>query len=245
MSAPKQLSKAPIVEAVIDLVVSPPSDFDVNLLLEFGNKTADSYSKAKEVHRNTFQIVTGPSASSTLEDKIAGYVFHSKDGLYVAQLRPEEFIFSRLKPYSSWDEFSAEARKIWGYYTAIVTPISSVKRIAIRYINQLTLPLPAQFEDYLTASPHVPAEMPQTVSGFFSQVALEDFPNKTTTMVVQFTQPLTDPSSFTMILDISSFKQGDFELDENKIWGILQVLREAKNRAFFSSITDRARNLYE
>jgi uncharacterized protein (TIGR04255 family) len=243
MIAPKHLNKAPIVEAVIDLAVNPPAGFDVKRLFELKNKMADSYSKMTEVHRNTLQI-SPPQLAPSPSDEIIGYLFTSNDGFYVAQVRSDEFIFSRLKPYSSWEDFSAEARRIWGYYIETVKP-QFVKRVALRYINQIRLPLPVNFEDYFSNPPRVPEGLPTVVSNFFNQIIIEDIQNRASTMVVQFTQPLTDTAFLNAILDIASYRQGDFEVDSDEIWAILEVLRNAKNRAFFSSITEQALKLFE
>jgi uncharacterized protein (TIGR04255 family) len=246
MLEPRHLKNAPIVEAVIDLAISPPPGFELQKLLELKKTLGDSYPNATEIYQSTIQFAVGqPVPMPDAKGVHIGYRFISKDGLYIAQLRADEFVFSRLKPYPSWEEFSAEARKVWNHYTAIISSISSIKRIALRFINQLKLPLPASFEDYLTVPPRIPEGLPKSASGFFSQLIIEDTQNKITSALVQFLQPLTDPSSFIVIIDISSFRQGDFELDESKIWAIFEKLRETKNRVFFSSITERTVKLYE
>jgi uncharacterized protein (TIGR04255 family) len=246
MLEPRHLKNAPIVEAVIEFIISPPPGFDIKKLLELKKHLGVDYPNESEIQHNMIQINVGqPMPATNTKGVHVGYRFNSKDGFYVAQLLPQQFIFSRLKPYISWEDFSAEARKIWNLYTTVVCPISSVKRIALRFINQLKLALPAQFEDYLTVPPQIPAGLPQQASSFFSQIVIEDAPNKISTSLVQVTQPLTDPSQLTVIVDITSFRQGDFEMDENKIWAILQTLRDTKNRVFFSSITEKTLKLYE
>ena len=240
MAEPKHLNNAPIVEAIIELVTSPPAGFELKKLLELKQKLGSSYPVVNEIQENTFQFQAGQPVDAQTSTRVhVGYRFNSENGLYVAQLRPNHFVFSRLKPYETWEQFSAEALKIWRLYAAVVSPILSVNRVAVRFINALNLPLPANFEDYLTAPPRIPAGLPQQASAFFSQIVIEDAPNKITTALIQVTQPLTDPALLTVIIDINSFRQGDFGVDEGKIWGILQTLRDTKNRVFFSAITEK------
>lgn len=246
MLEPKHLNNAPIVEAVIDLAISPPPGFELKRLLEFKQRLGDSYPNVSDIYQSTIQFAIGqPAPTPGAKGAHIGYRFTSKDGFYIAQLRADEFVFSRLKPYTSWEEFSVEALKVWNHYTAIVSPISSIKRIALRFINQLILPLPATVEDFLTVPPRIPEGLPQSVTGFFSQLTIEDTHNKITSALVQYLQPVTDTSSFMIIIDITSLRQGDFELDDSKIWAIFEKLRETKNRVFFSTVTAKTIERYE
>jgi uncharacterized protein (TIGR04255 family) len=246
MSEPKHLKNAPIVEAIIEFVVSPPAGFELEKILELKQKLGSSYPVVNDIQENTIQFQVGQPVDAQSSKRVhVGYRFNSEDGLHVAQLRPNQFLFSRLKPYDTWEQFSAEALKIWRLYASIVSPILSVNRVAVRFINQLNLPLPANFEDYLTVPPRIPAGLPQQASGFFSQIVIEDAQNKISTALIQVTQPLTDPAFLTVIIDINSFRQGDFGVDEGKIWSILQTLRDTKNRVFFSAITEKTSKIYE
>ena len=47
--------------------------------------------------------------------QVDGYVFTSADGKQVVQYRLDGFTFSRLRPYTRWEEVFAEAQKVMGH----------------------------------------------------------------------------------------------------------------------------------
>jgi hypothetical protein len=53
------------------------------------------------------------------------------------------------------------------------------------------------------------------------------------------------PGSAPVILDVDAFTGVDINPTDQKLWTILERLRELKNRSFFGTITERAAELYE
>ena len=47
-----------------------------------------------------------------------------------------------------------------------------------------------------------------------------------------------------IILDIDVFRTGSFPIVAEKLWPAFDQLREAKNRLFFRSLTDKAKDLF-
>jgi uncharacterized protein (TIGR04255 family) len=243
--APKHLSRAPAVEAALVLDVGPPPGFDFRLLSGLQQKFGETYPNITDVHlmSSFVQLVPGQPTANASGVQI-GYRFSSKDGLHLAQVRPDGLLFSRLHPYTSWDEFKKEAQRIWEPFRDLVSP-RSVKRLGLRFINRLSFPKPFDYNDYLRAPPVVPEGLPQFISGFLTQVMIEDPDNKVSSVLIQVSQPSIDPAFGVVILDISSFKQGDFDLDEGKMWSMFDLLRDTKNRIFFNSITEKTLRMIE
>jgi len=84
---------------------------------------------------------------------IQGVQFISPDGKKVVQFRLDGFSFHKLKPYQSWELLKEEAMQIWKYYLECAKPLN-VKRAALRYVNQIDIPLPFKnLEEYILTVP--------------------------------------------------------------------------------------------
>src|SRR5207237_10376483 len=79
-----------------------------------------------------------------------------------------------LKPYTRWEQVFGEAKRLWKIYRS-AAGAEEVSRIALRYINRISLPLPiTDFATYLTAPPAIPPGAPQVITSFlFRAVLLE------------------------------------------------------------------------
>ncbi|MCH7551913.1 DNA topoisomerase 4 subunit A [Patescibacteria group bacterium] len=84
----------------------------------------------------------GKSVNSSFEDiGCIGLKLHSNDNLHIVQFNKGAFIFSRLKPYANWEQFSQEALRLWAIYCELLKP-SEVRRIGLRFINRISIKQP-------------------------------------------------------------------------------------------------------
>ncbi|MBX9678661.1 MAG: TIGR04255 family protein, partial [Gemmataceae bacterium] len=117
-----------------------------------------------------FELGDQVTASATSQE--IGYRFVSADGLQLFQARKDGFTHNRLAPYLGWEPFRTEARRLWSVYREVAKPVS-VKRVAVRYINRIDIPLPGpELKEYLRTSPEVSPALPQGMASFFMQVTL-------------------------------------------------------------------------
>ena len=248
MATYRHLANAPITEAIIDLRVRLPSGFQVTELSSLGKMVQDRYPHGEERRLITggFQIEAGKPVIQPPEDKgIDGYVLRSADNKKVAQFSTGGFTFSRLKPYTHWEDILAEAKDLWQLYVAKASP-ELVTRIAVRYINQLNIPLPINdFTRYLTAPPNIPDTIPQAVSHFLTRVVVHDAELDTMANITQALQKSSSPDYVTIILDIDVYKQKELGFDESDIWLTFGQFHDLKNRIFFDSITEETARLFE
>ena len=248
MATYRHLANAPITEAVIDFRVRLPSEFQVKELSSIRETIHDQYPDSKERRLITggFGMEAGKPVVKPPEDRgIDGYVLSSADNRKVAQFSKEGFTFSRLNPYTHWDDILAEAKNLWELYVAKASP-ELVTRIAVRYINQLNIPLPIDdFARYLTAPPNIPDTIPQVVSHFLTRVVVHDVEIGTTANITQALQKSLRPGCVTIILDIDAYKQKKLGFDDSDIWLTFRQLRDLKNHIFFGSITEETARLYE
>lgn len=172
-----------------------------------------------------------------------GAALVSADGLQIFQIRPDGFSHNRLAPYQDWKTFSAEARRLWGVYKTAVNP-EFVELIGLNYINQITIPGGVEISDYLRAYIHVPPELPQMleVHNFQLQMGAPDS-NAKIGIVVSFGNTGTD-NTIPVTLNVQGFmflNKPAADLSEDELWATFDQLRETKNLAFESCISDIVR----
>lgn len=247
MAKQRHLDNAPIVEAIIDFRVRLAPTFDLTGFISPGQTLHPEYPKMEEKREFATGIQLANNRVQPLfEDKgLMGYFFRSEDGKNVVQFRKDGFTFSRLKPYTEWETVCAEAKRLWELYRAKASP-ELVTRIAVRYINRLTIPLPiSDFADYLTAPPMIPETLPQDVNQFMTRVLVRDVITDIQANIVQALDKGAKSDEVAIILDIDVYKQQESGLDESKIWPTFEQLRELKDRIFFDSISERTARLFE
>jgi len=249
MAEVRHLNNAPITEAIIDFRVKLPSEFKVEAFLELKKTIGDRFPKVEErkLFSSQLRIKKGkPQPPSAEYHGVQGYFFRPEDDKKVVQFRIDGFTFSRLKPYTYWEEMLEEARELWGMYCEIAQP-EAVTRLATRYINHINIPLPIDdLSDYFTASPKIPDNAQGVISGFLSKVVVYDQELDVATNIVQALEKSTKPDKYiTVVLDIDSFKTGDFNVSNGEIWETFANLHNIKNQMFFSSITDETARLFE
>jgi uncharacterized protein (TIGR04255 family) len=248
MSAYRRYTNAPITEALVDLRVQYDQGVSLEQLKAFGAEI-----KAQYPHENTRDFLQGefrlegPQAQATRTT--VGYIFHSGDRSQAVQVRLDGFTFSRFPKYKDWSHLIGEAKRLWGIFCKMLQP-RTVVRIAVRYINQINLPLNKEgkglrFEDYLATFPEMrgfPEDL--ILEGFFLRLVV---PQTDLSAKIILNEALMLPQGDTIgiILDIDLFRE-NLSLDANsqEIWAILDTFRERKNRFFEASITDTTRELF-
>ena len=246
MATPKHLRKAPIKEALIDVRIEPITAVPADTFRALTTVLADGYPVAKDLGaaHATIQIQGGTRVITEVEQLgIQGVRLDSADGKTVVQFRADGFTLNRLKPYQDWRTLWEEAKRLWPVYVAHLHP-ATVTRLALRYINELQLPLEPEedFDLYLTAPPNVPTNLPQQLSEFAIRVHLHG-PSNLHALVTQRFKSVERPVK--VLLDIDAYRVGQFSVDADTIEPVFAQLHDFKNSIFFSYITERTVRLYE
>jgi uncharacterized protein (TIGR04255 family) len=240
------LTKAPIVEAVLDIRVKVGEGVRVDAFDAFYKQVSEQYPDKKERHKweGKLEFKKGVSPISSSAEEIDGYIFHSADRKQIVQARMDGFTFSRLKPYETWESFRDEAHRLWQIYKDIASP--EITRVALRYINKLEIPFPIKdFNEYLMAAPVVPDGLPQGVSSFLTRVVIHEPDINASAIITQAMEQIVNPEILPLILDIDAFRQTTNGIQEEDAWNLLEQLRHLKNRIFFKSITQKAKELFQ
>ncbi len=246
MAEERYLPNAPIKEGLIDIHVRKRADFNVQALAGAVPRLEPEYYKKGAILEQELRVELSTDASSTITRSAEiGLRFHSHDEKYVALFRLQGFTLSRLAPYERWDNLAAEAQRVWSIYLECAAP-ERVTRVATRFINNLQLPMqPGEcFENYLTASPQIPAALSQALSAFLQRVVIYNSEFNANATVTQILQPGATTDRVPVILDIDAYRQAEFDPHGPEMWDCLTQLRKFKNKAFFESLTEQAIKLY-
>jgi uncharacterized protein (TIGR04255 family) len=233
----KTLSKAPINEALIATRLNPTAQASLSKIEEAFPSLPDDYQTKREpMTLSQTQVNLGPDAPKTLniEQKQLGWRFGTKSGKYAVQARTDWFIFSRLRPYTTWGEFAREAERIWGVFRDSYRP-SSIQAVSVRFINELVLNKGETVEKYLKFYINVPEGVPQAFMNYFARIELHYSPDTTVTIQSGLLPPLPDKAR--LLLDIEVTKTIT-PTDNNELWAAINTLQEPKNQIFFGCITE-------
>jgi uncharacterized protein (TIGR04255 family) len=235
--------KSPITEAVIDIRLQIHPGRTPESLLPISELIAEKYSERQELQKLLGKFTLG--ATPTQEQTLLGYSYKSNDSKYVLQTRIDGFTFSRLQPYEHWEPFREEAYRLWSIYRKLAAPVLCI-RAAVRYINRIDLPLPADLSLYFRTFPEISDEMSQVMSGYLMQLLIPQSDFGGMLSLIQATVPASKPDISSITLDIDLFKENpaDFATDE-QIWNFLDSLRAKRDHIFESCITDLTRSLFD
>lgn len=241
MARIRHLRNAPIKEAIVDFRFSLPASFQPDRLREARERLAKDYPQMFE-HKGMatqFEFQGGvPKEPRTHDLGFQEILLRTEDQKNVAQFRVNGFTFNRLQPYTRWEKILPEALRLWAIYVDLAGP-QKVTRVALRYINHMTLPRPeVELDDYMTTAPKLPPSVPQILSSFTSRVVMQHPEPPMTANVVQALEVGVQTPAPTLLFDIDVYRTGDFEVNAVAMEQLLGELRHYKNAIFFESLTE-------
>jgi uncharacterized protein (TIGR04255 family) len=245
MARPRaHLAHAPIAEAVIDFRVLRREGVVVN---QFGDLTrfiGPQYSQTSLMQslEARFGIDRGKPVSPTQVQSAIGWLYQKAGA--VAQFRTDGFTFSKLEPYTTWEDVFGEAYRLWKIYLEIARPLET-KRLAVRYINRLRVPGPADLRDYLEAPPVLPPPIPSAMREFLTRVLVLDSVRNASAILIQALEASLDPATIQLLLDIDAFREVALLPEDSSLPEIFEQLRGLKNDIFFASVTEQTVRMYE
>lgn len=238
--------KAPIVEAILDIQVEQVPAMDLEKIGTFYDYVKERYS-IKELRQKGAAGIRISQQGLNIDEQTVqpiGYLYRSPDGKSAVQARTDGYTFNKFKPYEDWTAFSTEARKLWGYYLETAKP-NRLKRLALRYINRIEIPLPIRdFKDYLLTVPEIAPTLPQALAHFIMRLVVPNPEIEATAVInVVMDQPV-EAQRLPVIFDTDVYKLTNIEATNEEIWDDFDRLRIFKNEIFFNSITDKTKELF-
>lgn len=244
-------TKAPIVEAVIDLRVTlaePATCLaEVQALAERLNARFPQKHPV-DVLSLAAQTKDGHLSVDHTGQERVGWKLIGANNDRMLLLGKDGFTYSHLPPYTNWETFEADARPLWSDYVGACHPVV-VNRIGVRYINRLKLP-PGEINlsDYLTFFPSVPDAV-GSVAGIVLriQVAEPNLPGNARTVITLVSESGSRGAADwqPMVLDFDISADVEMLPNEDGIWLILERMRNRKNELFEACLTDPMKELIQ
>jgi uncharacterized protein (TIGR04255 family) len=236
------LKNPPIVEAIVDIRVAPPISLEQEQILLVKQKIGGQYQSIEAL--NVVDIALVGMQMEKPRTTVRGYLIKSIDQVNIAQFRVDGFAFSRLSPYTTWEELNRNAKQMWALYEDTFSP-KQIVRIAVRYVNQMRFPVTIQeASQYLKISPSLPEDMRMKTKSFLTRTFIEDIDKQISASITQTLDENPNKIETIASLDIDTFSHRKFTPENQEIWTTFDELRVMKNKIFFESITTEAQNLF-
>ena len=234
---------APIDEAVIDFRVLRRNDIMADRFVGLVGRIGPDYNRSSEMRsiHARFGVEGGRPVEPTQLQAVVGWMYQAPTA--IAQFRVDGFTFSKLRPYTTWDEVFGEALRLWKIYVEIAEPLET-SRVAVRYVNRLRFQAPADLGKYLEAPPVLPAPIPQRIREFLIRAVVDDPERDLSAILIEALESSLDPDTVQILLDIDAFKQAALAPGDPSIRETFEQLRALKNQIFFASITERTVEMY-
>jgi uncharacterized protein (TIGR04255 family) len=226
-------NRAPVIEASFEFGIDKMPVDVLPALEAVGRELVSTYPRKQYISSDRRISDEPPS-----EGELLGFAFVSEDGKQVVLSRRDGFSFHRLAPYDRWESFLDEARRTWEVYSPQVVPNGAVRRFAVRYINEFTLPFGEPLHHFFNVYPMTPNPEELFTDLFLRvQTQIEAPPGRLTTILAPVRRTQSDTQThYHIILD----NQLAFDINtSDSAWKVADQVRLIKNNAFDSQITER------
>lgn len=239
----KHLSHAPIAEAIIDFRVPRLEQVTADAFSKLDASIGEQYAKKSPIRlfQGYFGVDNGRLVDPSQSQIDLGWRYQTEHE--VAQFRVDGFTFSKIEPYTTWEEVFSEALRLWEVYLRVAKP-AQVSRLAVRYINRMQLTGVADIGRYLEAPPTLPPPIPQLLREFLTRVYVDDNGTGASAVIVQALEKSIDPNMFSILLDIDAFREVPLPPDDPSLQEIFERLRKLKNEIFYASVTEKTVEIY-
>lgn len=242
MTNQRQLTHPPLKEALIDIQLAEP--LPVEFVEGLEKEMIEGLNRKQNIRAGTFELKMGePQEVVKRGEELHGWRYESADGSRVAQIKRNGITYSILRDYKDWPEIRDATRRVWEFYLGRVGRPATVARVAARYINVLEFPPSVELNDYLTAAPQIPKELPQTLENFLQRVVIP-YQGNIHAIITQALEATSQPGT-RVILDIDVFAQQlTVQGESPDLWNLVDTFRNIKNTIFFNSVTEAALEAY-
>ena len=244
-----KLKNPPIVEAVVDIDCDLPAGLDLAALEEPARKLfREHYPKPRQqfLHEHRFEMRGTEAPMVAAKRGLQALQFATEDERQLVQVRAQGFSFNRLAPYSSLDYYLSEIQRTWRLFAQLTNPIQ-MRRVALRYINRILLPLVGgkiRLEEFLAISPRLPDEKNLEFVSFLRQHAAIEKSTGHELTIVLTTQP-AEAEHLPLIFDITAAHAMATEPENwEAVLKQLTSLRSLKNRVFKNTLTEECLKLF-
>lgn len=240
--------RRPVKEALLDIRASLPIETTLEILESFHEKISKRFPEKQQ----RFSWSSGVQFKPGSEPEVItpsggpdGFLFRSPLEGKVVQARRDGFTFNKLRPYKSWEAFLLEAKELWRFYVDIAKP-NSVSRLALRYINQIEIPLPVRdLKKYVLTAPQIAPGIPAAIASFLMQLVISNAEINAFANITETIESISEDREYVpFILDIDVYRNIVLEPGSPQIWEKMEELRQFKNLIFAKSTTNKCKELF-
>lgn len=242
----KQYNKPPIDEAVVEFLFDPTREWDATVPGRLQAALANAYpgqprtqmlfSLAPQVLGTAPRIPFAPGVVSRT-------LLPSADGKRLIGISANLLTVHELEPYGGWDEFSGRVAEALHVYWNVHVP-RGVRRIRVRYVNRIVIPVAAvDLDDYFTSAPRLPGGG-GPLQNFITRVEQPYDDGSVAVMTFAPTRKGTTSQSCAFVLDLDLLRSFGDPTDVQTTLAALETLRGRERDAFEAMITDRTRQLF-
>lgn len=235
-----RLTKSPLVEAVLHIQGHPTNEIVPADLRASLDQELTGYTFANELLECTNEITFGKGGPQNTQTKTdwKGLRYQSADKKQVILFNKDGLVFSRLKPYLSWETFVGQGLAAWQVFKRLAQP-DLVRRIGLRMINRIPVPVPEfQIEDYLETAPRTPKGFDFPYQNFMHHetLAVPDTPFRVNVVKAIMPAAKGEPGP-AIIIDIDTFVTPNEMVEDGGLSDLLVDMRWIKNKIFFGTVT--------
>jgi len=240
------LSKAPVLEATIEIRVATANPVDISAFDAAVRELKVELPVQQQIQYLSSTLAFGPDGKTEHQTSAtsAGVRLDSRDQVRAIQMRPDLIAVSRVREYSRWSDLLDLTERAWKLYAEAVEP-TAVTRLGVRYINRILLTGAGDLDQVLTAAPRIPPNLPQSIAAFNSRIVV---PMQDCGVLISQASEMTAASDGSvqpaLMLDIDAFTE-NAPVNWGAIARKLEGLRYAKNLAFFSSLHPQVLEAYK
>ena len=237
---PQWLSKAPVVEALVDIRTEHAQPLTQADLLKFESAIKAQYPERRAKIKFTALVTGNGKSVNTDSSSIEGYYYRRTDKTQVVQARLDGFSFSRLQPYIPWAEWTVDAKAMWRIFKDITAP-TAITGISVRTLNVMELPIGTDMKKFIHIYPEVMegSGLPQKIGGFTMHVVLPHEESQSLIIMNQTAPATTDQTAthLSLSLDIDVQRGNQGALTDEELWHQMDELRQVKNNFFFNLLS--------
>lgn len=236
-----QLLNPPITEAII--LLSFKTELEISVLESFVNSEfcKNGNCKIDQIHK--VEIKTGAAVENRFQSSRNHDGFSIKfddENKNVLRIQRTHLSFHFFNKYVKWDNMLSEFQSIWKEFSSMIQ-VLEINRVALRYINQISVPneLPNGIQDVVNLLPLVPADVSDTLEGFFMQLNIPGNAENLKGVVTETILPADSSRPLpSILLDINVIQSENLN-NEVALFNAFNALRKFKNQIFFGCITER------
>jgi len=244
------LTKSPLREAVIDFKFNFLEEVDISKLEAAHEQIKDAYpiKEVMDVNSLMFDIKVGNTPKFEHTQGRAGFRFLNETKDIVIQFRVDGFTFSKIKPYTSWEEVLELAKSAYTLYLQTVS-VDKITRIATRYINFIEIEENeiVDIKKYFHIYPSIPESIDSPFENYLMRIALRNTEINAVALINQglvFEPQLDGKVKRSLLMDIDCYKENQTISTDNP-WDSLIEIKTYTNEIFFSGITDFTKDKFK